>query len=337
MPGFPLRTVRETCSRWALGVLATWALGLVACGTNNSSGVGPTPARADAGLGPGFNDAAVDVGLPVPSVDAGVPDVSVSPPAPAPPAPPAPPTPPAVPPAMPGKPIPARLVVFGDSIATCATAGDKNAATCSLKKLHAHLAAGGAGASLSYENLAVNGAETADVPERQLPRVAARPGHALVVIYVGGNDLRPFMMAPDAVAEAGFNRIVPQIEAAWTRIQTALGDRTMFPDGVTLVMNNQYDPFDACTAPPFFISATKLRLLRAFNERLANIARAAGATLTDQFTPFLGHGHHFAVRSCPHYQPGATAFMADLIHPNAAGHEQLYQQWKRVVDGFYPR
>jgi hypothetical protein len=50
--------------------------------------------------------------------------------------------------------------------------------------------------------------------------------------------------------------------------------------------------------------------------------------LTDQDGPFLGHGHHYDVASCPHYKADQAPWMDDLIHPNAAGHENLFQQWE---------
>lgn len=232
------------------------------------------------------------------------------------------------------RPVPTRFIVLGDSIAACLGVGDKNAATCGPKKLHDYLAAGAA-PGLTYENAAISGAVTADVPERELPRVQTGPGHALVLIFVGGNDLRPYLIGPDGAAEAGLAKAIPGIEASWRQVFAFFADRTRFPDGATLLMNNQYDPFDDCTAPPYFISAKKHALLRAYNDVLARLAAEAGAVITDQYTPYLGHGHHHAVRACPHYQAGMTPFMNDIIHPNAAGHDHLFQQWKAVVDGFY--
>jgi hypothetical protein len=57
--------------------------------------------------------------------------------------------------------------------------------------------------------------------------------------------------------------------------------------------------------------------------------------LTDQHTPFLGTGHHYSVRTCPHYKDNLAPWMDDLIPPNAAGHENLFQQWKATVDRLY--
>jgi lysophospholipase L1-like esterase len=229
---------------------------------------------------------------------------------------------------------PVRLVVLGDSIVACQGVGGKQGSACSPKKLHAYLA-GGVAPGIGYENEAVGGADAGDVPARQLAEIAGGKGHALVLIYVGGNDLRPYMIASDTAASAGFAMVSEDVTAAWAKIFAHFADKSRFPDGTTLLLNNQYDPFDGCTAPPFFISPRKGQLLRTYNELLAKLAADNGAVLVDQHTPYLGHGHHYAVASCPHHQPGAQPFMGDLIHPNAAGHDNLFQQWKKVVDGLY--
>ena len=231
-------------------------------------------------------------------------------------------------------PVPTRYVVLGDSIVACLGVGDKNAATCGPKKLHAYLAAGIA-PGITYENLAISGANTADVPARELAGVTGGAGHLLVLIYVGGNDLRPYLAGLDAAAEAGFAKVVPEIEAEWKKVFDFFADRSKFPGGATLLMNNQYDPFDDCTAAPYFISATKHALLRSYNDVLAKLARDNGAVLTEQYLPYLGHGHHWAVATCPHYKAGSTPFMNDLIHPNPAGHEHLFAQWKQVLGALY--
>jgi lysophospholipase L1-like esterase len=229
---------------------------------------------------------------------------------------------------------PARLVVLGDSIAACFNVGGPTGAACSPRMLADYLQTRYAPA-LKYENRAVNGAITTDVPSSQLATVASGPGHVLVLVYVGGNDLSRQLLATDDMATAGLTIALPTINDAWDQIAAYFGDRTRFPDGYTLIMNNQYDPFDDCTAAPFFLSAKKIELLHTFNQTLQDVATRTRATLTDQFTPFLGHGHHYMVSSCPHYQPGAAPWMSDLIHPNEAGHADLFQQWKTVVDGLY--
>jgi lysophospholipase L1-like esterase len=229
---------------------------------------------------------------------------------------------------------PARMIVLGDSIAACSNVGGAMGANCSLKKLYDHVKATYA-PSLAYDNAAVGGAVTTDVPARQLGQVMTGSGPALVVIYVGGNDLAKYLFASDAAAANGLTTDLPKVLEAWEMIFAFFDDKAKFPDGYRLIMSNQYNPFDDCTAPPYNISSRKFELLQTFNGELAKLAQKHGAALTDQYTPFLGHGHHYNVMRCPHFLSGAMPWMADLIHPNPAGHEDLFQQWKKVVDGLY--
>jgi lysophospholipase L1-like esterase len=231
-------------------------------------------------------------------------------------------------------PTPARMIVLGDSIVACSNVGGKMGADCSVKKLFDYVKATYA-VDLLYENGAVGGAVTVDVPTNQLPTVRTGPGHALVLIYIGGNDLGKSIFVSDATAQSNFAVDLPMVMAAWDQIFAFFGDRTKFPDGYTMLMNNQYNPFDDCTALPYNVSATKIGLLHMFNEALAKVAQSKGASFTDQFTSYLGHGHHYRVMTCPHYMAGATAWMDDLIHPNVAGHTNIFEQWQKTVDGLY--
>jgi lysophospholipase L1-like esterase len=233
-------------------------------------------------------------------------------------------------------PIPSRFVVFGDSIADCTTIGGDRADVCSLKIVHGYLAATYA-PGVTYENLAVGGAVTQDVPDRQLLSLqTGMPGHVLVNIYVGGNDLQPYIFISDAAALQRYATDKPRLLREWDRIFAFFDDATRFPDGVTIIMNTQYNPFDDCTAPPYNLSAVKIDLLGQFNDELRRLgSERANVVLTDQHTPYLGHGHHYAVETCPFYKPGAEAWMGDLIHPNVVGHANLARQWEATVDQLY--
>jgi lysophospholipase L1-like esterase len=228
---------------------------------------------------------------------------------------------------------PKRLTILGDSIAACFNVGGKTGAACSLKNLHTALSAKFPG--LVYDNQSVNGAVSDDVPSRQLATVMTGPGHALVIIYVGGNDLAKYIYQLDSFAMNGFNTDMPRILADWDKVFTFFQDKTKFPDGATIVVNNQYNPFDDCTAPPYNLSATKIMLLHKYNDELARVARERGAILADQFTPFLGHGHHYSASMCPFYKPMSEYWMSDMIHPNAAGHANLLKVWQAALDQFY--
>ncbi len=232
-------------------------------------------------------------------------------------------------------PVPSRLIVLGDSITACTGVGGKEAATCGPKILHSNLAAGDA-PSITYENLAVPGAVTTDVVDQQLATVTGGAGHALVLIYVGGNDMQRFLTMSDSDAQAGFPAALVRIEQDWQSIFSFFDDTVAFPDGTTILMNDQYNPFDDCTAPPFNLSAIKSELLGQHNDQLASLATSqSNAAITNQHEPYLGHGHHYDVQACPHYNAGAEPFMADIIHPNAAGHAHLATQWDLVTDRLY--
>jgi lysophospholipase L1-like esterase len=233
-----------------------------------------------------------------------------------------------------GAPRPARLVVLGDSITACSNVGGKMADACSLKKLYDYVKATYAPA-LVYDNQAVGGAVSADVPRQQLAAVKPGPGRVLVVVYVGGNDLAKYIFSSDAAATTGLMTDLPGVLSAWDQIFAYFEDKTKFPDGYTLVMSSQYNPFDDCTALPYNVTAKKFELLHAFNDQLASVAQKKGATITDQYTPFLGHGHHYNVMKCPHFMPGAANWMGDLIHPNPVGHADLFEQWKKTIDALY--
>jgi lysophospholipase L1-like esterase len=226
------------------------------------------------------------------------------------------------------------MIVLGDSIAACSNVGGPMGTNCALKKLYDYVKATYAPALL-YDNQAVGGAVSTDVPARQIGQVTTGPGPALVLIYVGGNDLAKYLFASDATAANGLTTDLPKVLEAWDKVFAFFNDKAKFPDGYRLIMNNQYNPFDDCTAAPYNVSAKKFELLKTFNEALATTAQKNGAALTDQYTPFLGHGHNYNVMRCPHFMAGAAPWMADLIHPNAAGHTDLFEQWKKVVDRLY--
>lgn len=311
--------------RTTFGALCALALA-ASCGTDskNPYGTGPDTTRADGATTPAPGPTSGADAAATPKPTPGVADGGASPEV------------AGGGPTTPGgkTPIPGRFIVLGDSIAACANVGNENGASCSAKKLFDHVKASYAPA-LVYQNVAVGGAVTEDVPARQLQTVTTGAGHALVLIYIGGNNLAKYLFSGDAVAERGYMSDLPGVKASWEAIFAFFQDKTKFPDGATVLMNNQYNPFDGCTAAPYFLSAKKNMLLDAFNKELATIAGAKGASLTDQHTPFLGHGHHYSVNTCPHFKANLTPWMDDLIHPNAAGHENLFQQWKATVDRLY--
>ena len=231
------------------------------------------------------------------------------------------------------QPTATRMVILGDSIAACAGVGGKDSNDCAPKRLNDHFAA--TYGPLTYENLSQGGAVTSDIPQYQLPDInVGIPGHVLVMIYIGGNDLAGYIFGSDQAAIDGWNDTTgPEVAAAWEEILAFLGDPANFPDGVTLLMNTQYNPFDDCTAPPYFVSETKIELLHAHNQALIDRANSQPwGFIADQHPSYLGHGHYVNDASCPYYDESFDGWMGDLIHPNVLGHHHLTEVMIEVAE-----
>ena len=226
--------------------------------------------------------------------------------------------------------VPTRMLFFGDSLFACfGQDGGKDAPSCSARLAHEFLAENYA-PDATYENLAVSGAVTVDVVDQQMPgATVGMPGHTLVVIWVGGNDISPLLLSSDANAESTYrDELEPEFEELWTEMLAWVDDPANFPDGATLIINTQFNPFDDCSQDPFaFMSPIKTELLAEYNETLrARVEGRENTYLADQFPVFLGHGHHYATESCPNYAPDSPYWMlggTDLIHPNGLGHVSM--------------
>ncbi len=231
-------------------------------------------------------------------------------------------------------PKPSRVVVLGDSITACSVIGGPQNADCASKKFSDYVIAQYGAAT--YENHAVGGAKLAEIAG-QLTTIQPAPGPALVVIYIGGNDLSPFIFQSDQQAMAAYDMIEPMLVSTYDGVFAKLANTTTFPNGAVLLMNTQYNPFDDCTASPYNLSAAKIAILHKFNDKTRSIAAAHGnaAILVDQFTPFLGHGHHYNVATCPHYMAGAVTWMQDTIHANPAGNVDLANVMNSGADRLY--
>jgi lysophospholipase L1-like esterase len=232
-------------------------------------------------------------------------------------------------------PTPTRVVVLGDSIFACTNVGGKDNEQCSAKALHTYLTE--KLGPMAYENLAVNGAVTHDIVTNQLGTIdVGMNGHVLVLIFIGGNDLQPFIYQSDQQTLDTYAEIRPELDADWAATFEFLQDPANFPDGTTILMNTQYNPFDDCTAPPEYLSQVKIDLLNEYNADLVAKADAQpNAAIADQHGPYLGHGHHNDDPMCPYYMEGADNWMFDLIHPNVAGHANLATVLSAKADEVY--
>ncbi len=238
--------------------------------------------------------------------------------------------------------VPTRMMFFGDSLFACfGLDGGKDAPSCSARLSHEYLAESYAPGA-TYENLAVSGAVTRDVVMDQMPGApVGMPGHTLVVIWVGGNDISDLLLSSDDAAESAYrDELAPEFEMLWDEMTSWVNDPANFPDGATLIINTQFNPFDDCSAAPFaFMSPLKTELLADYNQVLRDRVDAQPNTyLADQFPVFLGHGHHYATAECPHYSAENPYWMiggADLVHPNGLGHVSMAGTLNGSLDAIY--
>lgn len=221
------------------------------------------------------------------------------------------------------QPTPERLIVLGDSIMSCHGVGGKDDPNCGPKQFHQWLNLF-VSPGLSYENLSKGGARTVHVAEEQIFAIDEAEGHALVLIYIGGNDLQALLYMPDNLAAELYPEMKASLQEYWAEIYDYLEDPQNFPDGATIMINTQYNPFDDC----YGTSEIKIDLLADYNQMIASFSEDMAARYTaDPYTLFLGHGHNYQRRTCPHYQPNSDYWMGDLIHPNLMGHGHLGDLW----------
>jgi len=233
-------------------------------------------------------------------------------------------------------PAPKRIVILGDSITACSVIGGPTGADCISKQFSDYVIAN-YGPGATYENKAVGGAVLNDIAG-QLAGVSNAQGPTLVMMFIGGNDLAPYIFMSDTQAmDAWTGTVEPKLQAVYDATFATLADQSKFPGGATLLMNTQYNPFDDCAAGPYNVSLQKSAILGQFNQKIVDIsnAHAAASIVVDQHTKFLGHGHCYQQTSCPHYMANAAPYMQDLIHANAAGNAVLSSVDNAAADRLY--
>lgn len=239
--------------------------------------------------------------------------------------------------------LPARYIVLGDAIPEALTGLDgPDDPDNSFLRMRDYIKSKYKAADLTYENLAKAGTATKDVPGEQIDRVdTSKSGHALVNIHVGGADLAAFILKSDKAAQDAFDSTVSQAEADWETVFDFFDDKSKFPDGATFIVNTQFNPFDDCTELHnlFRLSDVKIGLMKKFNERLTNLAKGRdNAVVADNYSAFLGHGHHHGNDKCPHYESGSDYWMvggSDLTHINKKGYDGMTKVFEGVADKLY--
>lgn len=184
-----------------------------------------------------------------------------------------------------------------------------------------------------------SGAWTGTVLNDQMERLEDQimlpfEGEALVVMTVGGNDLQSVLRNPSGVEE----RLEKTVDN-WRKIAEYFLDEQRFPDGVTLLMANVYEPTDAVgqVGNCFYglnISSL-LPSLHDANTQLRGLAEEAGFSVLDMRGTFLGHGFNYSDPTTPYYnEDDPSLWLANgCTHPNPRGHHEIRAMFWRAVDG----
>lgn len=233
------------------------------------------------------------------------------------------------------RPLPTRMVTLGDSIASCFFPSEYSdcAPTLVSDYIREHYAPG-----LQYQSLAVPGIETPAVLNQAMG-VAPGPGHLLVWVYVGGNELarcrRPTLPDTQACVDA----LLAALPATWNQIFAYFDDAKRFPDGVTFMLNTQYSLYDQCVHP---LGPERLVFSEAAIQRFNRdvIMRAAldrdNVVAIDQYPDFQGHANNADRQGCPHcYRDDNALWLLDGTHPNNSGNHHIADKWKVAIDRAY--
>ena len=172
-------------------------------------------------------------------------------------------------------------------------------------------------------DLSYDGATTAGVLDRQLPRLDRRAD--LVTLTIGGNDLMG-AYGDTAAAEAVIRTVAERVD----RVLTALA-------GVPhTVVTTVYDPSDGTGAVPgghLPAWPDAPLLLRRLNGHLTELATRHGAAVADVHAHFHGHGAKAGDPGQPSPRPGnRDLWYCGVIEPNAWGAHEIRRTWWETLE-----
>jgi lysophospholipase L1-like esterase len=179
-------------------------------------------------------------------------------------------------------------------------------------------------AALGYTvlDLTYDGATTAGVLERQLPRLERRPD--LVTLTMGGNDLMG-AYGDAAAAQAVIDAVADRGERILNRLVAVAGGAAQ------VVVTTVYDPSDGTGAvpggslPPW---PDGPHLVNALNAALTDLAGRHGAVVADVHAHFLGHGAAAGDPGQPDPRPAnRDLWYCGVIEPNAWGAHEIRRTW----------
>jgi len=193
--------------------------------------------------------------------------------------------------------------------------------------------------ALEVLDVSVDGATTDTLIADQLPVVDTSwgtgvTGETIVVLTIGGNDLR------DAVFEGGvLGDAVDSVVANLGVIADFFQDADRFPDGAFIYIASVYEPTDTTGYVPECFYGLNLSIAIPLFDQLGAdsriLAKSRGFAMVDMRNHFVGHGflHNEADGSWYHPDDPTLWFLDDCIHPNIRGHHEIRRLFLAAVDG----
>ncbi|WP_448628452.1 GDSL-type esterase/lipase family protein [Geodermatophilus sp. URMC 64] len=185
--------------------------------------------------------------------------------------------------------------------------------------------------AVRFALLATDGATTATVLDRQLPRLAGlgvRPD--LVTLTIGGNDLLA------AYGDTGAaHRVIAAVRDGVDRALAGIGAH--LADGGRVVLGTVYDPSDGTgdTArlglPPW---PEGVAVIGQLNDALREVAAGHGAAVAEIAREFHGHGLLAGDPTRPEPRPEQRdLWFCSLIEPNAWGADGVRRAFWAALNG----
>lgn len=201
-----------------------------------------------------------------------------------------------------------RLIVMGDSVS--AGFGASKLATSYPRLLHRALERR-TGRTVERIDVARAGATTAGLLYQRdaLKTRLEGPvqGHTLVVMTVGGNDVRKNL---DGDLEG---ELLQDAVARLREVDAFFDDAKRFPDGVSTYLATVYDPTDGAgkTKTCFQKSPAPAGVIVTWRDAYLALGRSAKIAVVDLHGLFAGHG-----------VAASESWFADCVHPNDEGHRK---------------
>jgi lysophospholipase L1-like esterase len=202
---------------------------------------------------------------------------------------------------------------------------------------------------VEVQSCAVNGAKTDDFfsGDNQIPKCFPGPEQkkTLIVITMGGNDLKDIAQKKDTLSIAEAQAMADQVVANMKDAVTWLKDPTNFPNGSYVVFANVYEYTDltgdlsSCPLAQTFAGlsgdwAAGMTVLGNSREGYMKVAVDTQSDMIFLGESFCGHGYHFNDTTGQCYEAGATNwFDLTCIHPTPEGHGHLADLfWNTITE-----